>query len=224
MGLISDQDAVQIRERLRQMANPVKLVHFTQELNLELGAETLQLAKELTALSDKLSLEVFNLLLDAAKAAEYGVDKVPATIIRSEKDYGIRFYGLPAGYEFSTFLDTILAVSKGNSGLQDSSRTKLAQLRRLLHIEVFVTPTCPHCPRAARLAYQFAMENDNVRADAIEATEFPDSTARYSVHAVPKTIVNQGLSIEGALPEEHFLDQILKAVDDKREREETRRQ
>ena len=117
MGLIRDEDAVQIRERLQQMVNPVKLVHFTQELNLELGAETLQLVKELAGLSDKLSLEVFNFLLDKGKVGEYGVDKVPATVIRNGKDYGIRFYGLPAGYEFSTLLDAILAVSKGDSGL-----------------------------------------------------------------------------------------------------------
>jgi len=141
MGLIRDEDAVQIRERLQQMVSPVKLVHFTQELNLELGAETLQLVKELAALSDKLSLQVFNFLLETEKAAEYGVDKVPATVIRNEKDYGIRFYGLPAGYEFSALLDAVLAVSKGDSGLQANSRNKLAQLSEPLHLEVFVTPT-----------------------------------------------------------------------------------
>jgi alkyl hydroperoxide reductase subunit AhpF len=141
MGLIRDEDAVQIRERLQQMVSPVKLVHFTQELNLELGAETLQLVKELAALSDKLSLQVFNFLLETERAAEYGVDKVPATVIRNEKDYGIRFYGLPAGYEFSALLDAVLAVSKGDSGLQDNSRNKLAQLSKPLHLEVFVTPT-----------------------------------------------------------------------------------
>jgi len=63
-----------------------------------------------------------------------------------------------------------------------------------------------------RLACQFAIENDNVRADAIEATEFPEWTARYRVHAVPKTVVNGGFSIEGSLPEEHFLDEILKSI------------
>jgi len=141
MGLIREEDAAQIRQRLQQMVNPVKLVHFTQELNLELGAETLQLVKELAALSDKLSLQVFNFLLEREKAAAYAVDKVPATVIRNEKDYGIRFYGLPAGYEFSVLLDAILAVSKGDSGLQVNSRNKLAQLRKPLHLEVFITPT-----------------------------------------------------------------------------------
>jgi alkyl hydroperoxide reductase subunit AhpF len=141
MALIRDEDAAQIRERLQQMANPVRLVHFTQELNLELGAETLQLVQELAALSDKLSLEVFNFLLDEGKVTEYGVDKVPATVIRNGKDYGIRFYGLPAGYEFSVLLDAILAVSKGDSGLLAASRTRLAQITQPLHLEVFVTPT-----------------------------------------------------------------------------------
>src|SRR5208283_5120888 len=213
MGLIRDEDASQIRERLQQMVKPVRLVHFTQELNLELGAEALQLVKELAGLSDKLSLEVFNFLLDKGKVAEYGVDKVPATVIRNGKDYGIRFYGLPAGYEFSTLLDAILAVSRGDSGLLPASREKLAKLAQPLHLEVFVTPTCPHCPRAVRLAYQFAMENDNVRADGIEATEFPDWTTKYRVHAVPKTIVNGSFSIEGSLTEEHFLNEILRALE-----------
>ena len=97
--------------------------------------------KELAPLSDKLSLQVFNFLLDKEKVAQYAIDKVPATVIQNSKDYGIRFYGLPAGYEFSTVLDAILAVSKGDSGLLPASREKLAQLAQPLHLEVFVTPT-----------------------------------------------------------------------------------
>jgi hypothetical protein len=64
-----------------------------------------------------------------------------------------------------------------------------------------------------RLAYQFAMENDKIRTDAIEATEFPDWATKYRVQAVPKTVVNGSFSIEGSLPEEFFLDEILKMVD-----------
>ena len=141
MGLIQDADAVEIRKRLHEVVNPVTIVHFTQELNLEFGAETLQLMKELAPLSDKLSFQVFNFQLVREKVAQYGVDKVPATVIQNSKDYGIRFYGLPAGYEFSSLLDAILAVSKGDSGLLPASRTKLAQLSCPLHLEVFVTPT-----------------------------------------------------------------------------------
>ena len=141
MGLIGDADAQEIREQLSEMASPVRLIHFTQELNLEYGREAKQLVEELTGFSDKLSAEVYNYLLDTDRVAEYGIDKVPATVIRNGKDYGIRFYGIPAGYEFSTILDTIVAVSKGDSGLKPESREKLAAITEPMHLEVFVTPT-----------------------------------------------------------------------------------
>ncbi len=141
MGLIGEEDALEIRGQLQEMVNPVKLVHFTQELNLEYGREARQLLEELAAISDKLSLEVYNFLLDGEKAGEYGVDKVPATVVRNTKDYGIRFFGLPAGYEFTALLDAILAVSKGDSGLGEESREKLRKVQQPVHLEVFVTPT-----------------------------------------------------------------------------------
>jgi glutaredoxin-like protein len=141
MGLLRDEDAAEIRQRLSAMTAPVKIIHFTQELNLEYGRETREVLEELIALSDKLSLEIYDFLLDKEKVAEYGVDKVPATVIRNGKDYGIRYYGMPAGYEFSTVLDAILDVSRGDSGLAEESREKLSHLSQPVHLEVFVTPT-----------------------------------------------------------------------------------
>jgi glutaredoxin-like protein len=141
VGLIREQDAIEIRERLKEMVNPVKLVHFTQELNLEYGRETKQLLEDLTALSDKLTLEIYNFTLDNERVAEYGVDKVPCTVVRNARDYHIRFYGLPAGYEFSSLLDVILAVSRDDSGLKEESKEKLRKISQPLHLEVFVTPT-----------------------------------------------------------------------------------
>jgi alkyl hydroperoxide reductase subunit AhpF len=141
MGLLQDSDAEEIRERLAGMTSPVKLIHFTQELNLEYGREAKQLLEELTQISDKLALETYNFQIDKAQATEYAIDKVPATVIRNGKDYGIRFFGLPAGYEFAALLDAILAVSAGDSGLKPESRAKLAQLTEPLHLQVFTTPT-----------------------------------------------------------------------------------
>ena len=141
MGLLREEDAAEIRQRLSEMAAPVRIIHFTQELNLEYGVETRQVLEELAALSDKLSLEVYDFILNKEKVAEYAVDKAPATVIRNGKDYGIRYYGMPAGYEFSTVLDAILDVSKGESGLAAESREKLSHLSQPVHLEVFVTPT-----------------------------------------------------------------------------------
>ncbi len=151
--IINDDVAAEVRERLKEMVNPVKLVHFTQELNLEYGAETRQLLEEVTALSPNLSLETYNFTLDKEKVADYGIDKVPATVIRSVPDgepqgavnvgmdYGIRYYGFPAGYEFSALLDAMIDVSKRDSGLSPQSREKLKRVAVPLHLEVFVTPT-----------------------------------------------------------------------------------
>jgi alkyl hydroperoxide reductase subunit AhpF len=110
-------------------------------LNLQYGREARQLLEEIAPLSDKLTLEVYNFLTDKEKVAEYSIDKVPATVIHNGKDFGIRFFGVPAGYEFSALLDGIVRVSKGDSGLQAETREKLAKLSQPLHLEVFSTPT-----------------------------------------------------------------------------------
>jgi alkyl hydroperoxide reductase subunit AhpF len=141
MSMLQESDIADIRERLEGMVTPVKLIHFTQELNLQYGREAKALLEELSKISDKLSLETYNLLIDKEKASEYAIDKVPATVIRNGKDYGIRFFGLPAGYEFSALLDAIMLVSKGDSGLHPDSREKLSQLTEPLHLQVFSTPT-----------------------------------------------------------------------------------
>jgi len=141
MGLLCETDVAEVRERLEEMANPVKLVHFTQEQNLEYGREARQLLAELAQINEKISLAAYDFLIDKEKVAEYAIDKVPATVIRNGKDYGIRFFGLPSGYEFAALLDAIVAVSKGDSGLKPESRQKLAQLTQPLHLQVFTTPT-----------------------------------------------------------------------------------
>jgi|SRR5579875_1041492 len=141
MGLLKDDDLAAVRKRLEGMKEPVKLIHFTQELNLEYGREAKELLQDVAGASDKLSLEVHNYLLEKDKAAEYGVDKVPATVVRNGKDYGIRYYGLPAGYEFATLLDAILSVSSSDSGLTPETVEKLGKLNQPVHLEVFITPT-----------------------------------------------------------------------------------
>ena len=87
-----------------KMEKPVKIIMFTQEVECQFCTQTRQLVNELAALNDKINVEVYDLLADSDRAKEYGVDKVPAIVIRGEKDYGIRFYGLPYGYELQTLL------------------------------------------------------------------------------------------------------------------------
>jgi len=139
--MLSERDRRAIQDRLKQMEGPVKLVNFTQELECPTCRETGQLLQELSGLSEKLSLEVYNFQLDKQQVSQYQIDKIPATVVAGVKDYGIRFYGLPAGYEFATLLEDILAVSRGKSALSPATIERLRTLDRPLHLQVFVTPT-----------------------------------------------------------------------------------
>jgi glutaredoxin-like protein len=166
----------------------------------------------LAALNSKISVEVYDFLADSAKAKEYGVDKVPAVIIVGEKDYGIRFYGLPYGYEFQTLLEAVISVSRGRTALSENVRDKLKIITAPVQIQVFVTLTCPYCSAAAILAYKFAMENDFIRADVVDVSEFPHLGLKYGVMGVPKTVINERVEFIGAVPEEVLLEHVLLAA------------
>lgn len=141
MAFIGEDDRTQIRKILEAMVHPVKLVNFTQTFECESCHHTRVLLEELVELSDKLSLEVLDFALEKERAAEYGVDKIPATVVLGERDYGLRIYGPPEGYEFASFLDTIVLASQHESGLAPESRSALAAVVEPLHLEVLVTPT-----------------------------------------------------------------------------------
>jgi glutaredoxin-like protein len=124
----------------------------------------------------------------------------------------LRYLGIPAGLEFGTLLEDLAAVSRGTTTLKQESRTKLASLTKPVHVQVFVTPTCPYCPQVASLAHQAAVECGNVTADVIEISEFPDLAAQYHVHGVPKVVMNDMVELVGAQPEAAFVDAILQAA------------
>jgi glutaredoxin-like protein len=213
MALLSERDRKAIRDRLAGMTNPVKLVHFTQELECQFCRETRMLLEELAELSGLIKLEKYNFVTDKEIAEQYRIDKIPATVVMSEqKDYGIRFYGIPSGYEFASLLEDILMVSNGESGLQPDTKKALATITQPVHIQVFVTPTCPYCPMAVRLAHQMAFESDLITGDMVEVTEFPHLGHKYRVMGVPRSVMNEKVILEGAVPERTFLQKVLEAA------------
>jgi glutaredoxin-like protein len=128
------------------------------------------------------------------------------------KDYGIRFYGIPSGYEFSSIIEDIMMVAEGESGLSAETKAWAAALESPVHLQVFVTPTCPYCPRAVLLGHQLAMESDMITADMVEAIEFPHLSNKYSVQGVPRTVINETVHLEGAAPEAMMLGKLKEAV------------
>jgi len=187
---------------------------FTQEFECQYCRDLRMLAEEVAELGNgKIKLEIYDFERDQPLAEMLRVDKIPALVLHGEdRQYGIRFFGLPAGYEFIAFLEDLIDVSKGSTRLSPSVKQRVKQIDRPVHIQVFVTPTCPYCPRAVRTAHQMAIENNLITADMIEAIEFPHLANKYDVMAVPKVVINDKVSFEGALPETHFLEHVLMAL------------
>jgi glutaredoxin-like protein len=216
-----------------ELENPVTLIFFTQEPSRLVVPEhlkgqeclyckeTRQLLEEISALSDKIKLTIFDFEGDKEKAKEYGIDKIPATIILDEKDYGIRFFGIPSGYEYASLIETIVDVSKGKTALSEKTKDKLTGIDKDIHIQVFVTPTCPYCPMAVRLGHQCALESPFIKSEMVESMEFPHLAQKYNVFGVPKTVINETTFIEGAVTEETFLEHVLKAQNPPEEKQKT---
>jgi glutaredoxin-like protein len=213
VSLIPDEHKEHLRMELNEkLEKPVKIIMFTQEVECQFCMQTRQLINELAALNDKIKVEIYDFLKDSEKAKEYGVDKVPAIVIVSEKDYGIRFYGIPYGYELQTLLEGVINVSKGRTDVSEETRKKLREIKKPVHIQVFVTLTCPYCPVVATIAYKFAIESDLIKADVIEASEFPQLAVKYAVMGTPKTVINEKIEFIGAFPEDLFLEHVLLAT------------
>ena len=228
MELLNKDVREATKKRFEEMTGKVKILHFTQEPSrlVLLGSigsqdcafckETKQLLQEVAELSDKIDFQVFDFKADKDTATAYGIDKIPATVIMGDEDYGIRIYGIPSGYEYQTLIDDIVDVSHRDSGLAEATRLALKAVDKDIRIQVFVTPTCPYCGIAVRLAHQFAMESPRIKGEMIESTEFPHISNKYKVYGVPKTIVNETIQFEGAVPEEVFLENVLESLKTRR--------
>lgn len=221
MAFLNEQDAAFIRKRFEEeLASDVTLEFFAPSLgglalpgqDAEMAEYARQILTEVAALSPRITLNVHSLASEPETAARFGVARTPALAILGAADYGVRFYGMPGGYEFATLLELILDVSKAEPPLSAGTKTMLGRLKDQAHIQVFVTPTCPHCPRAARLAALLAIGSEKIRADIVEAGEFPDLVERFGVYAVPKTVINETTEFVGAQPEAAFVGYVAQAA------------
>lgn len=221
MGFLKPHDREALRRKFQQeLVDPVTLTLFTTSraglalpgADCETCEATQQLLEELVALDERLQLRVRSIVTDAEEARAAGVEGVPAILLGEDGQARARYYGIPSGLEFAVLVEGIVAASRKDSGLKPQTRQALAQPPKDVHIRVFVTPTCPYCPRVARLAHAMAQESERVRADVVEAMEFPALADRYGVVGVPKVVINEAYGFEGARPEEVFVQHVLEAA------------
>jgi glutaredoxin-like protein len=221
MPLVPAEDAVNLRAYLQKhLRGPVTIDYFTRPEAEGSGpgrecatcALTGTLLEELAALSDRITLNVHDVSRDDPAVSTMGIDRVPAIVLRGAARGRVRSFGFPGGYELAGFLAQLIDVGNGRTDLAAETKAVLRSLARDVHIRVFVTPSCPYCPAAARLAQKMAIESDRVLADVVEVTEFPDLRERFAVRGVPKIVVNDAIEFVGAQPERVFLAQLLKAL------------
>ena len=141
MAILKEKDRKTIQGWFQKLRDPVRLVLFTQETECEYCEQNRSLAEEIASISDKVTVEVHDFVADEALAKEYGIDKIPAIAVVGAKDYGIRLYGFPGGYEFTSLVEGIIDVSTGEHGLSEATLQQLAHLTAPVHLQVFVTPT-----------------------------------------------------------------------------------
>jgi len=142
MALIRDEVASQLKEEFQGLLNPVRLAVFSQALADPESDQVRMLVEELAALDPRITAESYNFVLDKDKVDALGITRIPAiAVMGALKDYGIRAYGLPQGYEFGSLIDAILDVSSGQSGLSEETKAALHALERPVHVQVFSTPT-----------------------------------------------------------------------------------
>jgi alkyl hydroperoxide reductase subunit F len=211
--VIDSKTKKELEPILKGLRHPVKLLYFFEKDDCPTCKQQEQLLKEISALSGKLELKIFDRTLHGDEALKYKIDKVPATVVMGEKDFGIRFFGVTAGYEFTSLLESIIMISTGATGLDPQLEVLIKTIKKPVHMQVMTTLTCPYCPKMVHVAHQFAFINENIRSDMVESAEFPLLIKKYDVVGVPKTIINEVHSFEGAVPPPLAYMEILKAVD-----------
>ena len=211
MGYIGEKDKEFLRgEFEKYLKEKVKLLVFTGP-NCKYCNVATAIAQEVAELHN--AIEFHGYKVDDEEANKYNVDHAPTVVITDGEEYGerIRYVGLPSGYEFSSLVEDIVDVSRRNAEVSDEVKMQLDIIDRPIRIQIFVTPTCPYCPRAVRTAHRFAILNKYIISEMIEAIEFPKWADKWKVMSVPHIVINEDVQFIGAYPDEQFIKYVVEA-------------
>lgn len=206
--LLNEETQKQLKQVFEELKNAVTMVLFTSDEDCESCEATLSLLTEVSELSDKLNLRVYDVKSDEAK--KYDVDLAPSFVLLDHNDeyHRVKFNGIPAGHEINSFISALIEMSGAESEVPAELLERIQKIDKPVNIKVFVTLSCPHCPGAVQKAHKLAMLNKNVTGEMIEAQTFYELSEKFNVTGVPKIIINDSLELVGNQPIERFLEQI----------------
>lgn len=214
----SEEELTEIKEYVKKhlegMKGEVKLITFIDSPEKCHYCEDLRVILDLIAESvENVKVEYYNIAEDLDKAKEYNVEYAPTVILEKDGKRNIRYVGIPGGYEFPVFIETIKNFANNQTKLSNSSKEILKRIEDPVRIRILVTLSCPYCPFAARTANSFAIETDNIVSEIIDVGEIEEIAIKYDVQAVPKIVINEKIELLGAQPEGRFLQAVLKAIE-----------
>ena len=213
--LLEGADATEIKKLFgAKLKHEIRIVFFTsRKKGCQYCNETAQLLGEISELSQekKIKLQVLDLEDNPERAEELRISSVPATVILSSNGSPLFYFGMPSGYQLKCLIEDILDASEGTTDLPEEVKKLVKSITKPVNLKIFVTPACPYSPSVVHAAHQFAIENRLIRAEMIESLEFPDLTEKYKVAGVPKTIINDSLSLEGMSSKEVLAKRISEA-------------
>jgi len=213
MGYIRDEDKKYLKGEFdKNLREEVKLLVFVGD-NCQYCSVASAIAQEVAELHPLIKFEEHR--IGDSLANEYGLEHAPTVVITDGDKYGgrIRYVGLPSGYEFSSLIEDIIDVSRRTAEVSPQVMEKLRKIDKPIRIQIFVTPTCPYCPRAVRTAHRFAILNENIIGEMVEAMEFPEWADRWKVMSVPHIVINEDVQFIGAYPDEQYIDYVVQAYE-----------
>lgn len=223
--MIPLRDQESLRQRFKaEVTSRIRIDFFTQKKSSIfvpgrqecVYCEEIQtLLEELASLNDRINLTVHDFDEAGKFAATVDVDKVPATVVRGVTNRPIRYFGIPSGSQFPSFVDLLVDASQGNADLKPNTVKQLRKVKSDIRLRVLVATGCPYSPLMARTAYRFGLQSNRFKVDVIEVGEFPALIQRYGVRAVPTTIIEDKIGIPGVMDEDVLLDTALKAIEGK---------
>lgn len=207
MSLITGEIKTQLTDLFKTLKTNVHIALFTATDGCDTCNDTNDLLSDVAALSDKISIDVYDLVKDSTYAEALGIVRAPsfALLDGDKKNLGIVFNGIPAGHEFSSFLTGLMEVGGAGEALPEAYKKRIDAIVKPVHIKVFVTLGCPHCSGAVAKAHKLALENDHIFSEMIECGTFPEEADKYNVTGVPKIVINENNELMGNQPLEGFL-------------------
>lgn len=208
--MLSEEVKSELKKKFDALPSEVDVLYFQSEDGCEFCRHGEELAKELSQISpSKVKVRIYSLEKDKKTALEYGINMAPAFVLHGKEKRFVRFFGIPAGLEFSTMVADIRDIAKGAPEIPKAFADKIKAIDFPVEMKVFITLTCPYCPQMVKMAHDFAILNPNIKADMIEANEFPELSAKYNISSVPKLIINDVIDMLGVRPPDQVLNQIM---------------